>query len=163
LKLTTASYRRPNGKDIHRFFDNKDQQEWGVMPDKEFELKLSDAEMEELLLDRHRRDVVHPNHSKPEKPEQPEQPVEKSVAPGGYPPGGDQQRKPEEHPQQDPKPEEHPQQPADPQAGTPTPKDQGQGTQPHQGAAEEPEKPAFIDRQLQMAVDYLLKELAKGE
>jgi carboxyl-terminal processing protease len=153
LKLTTASYRRPNGKDIHRFFDRKDQQEWGVTPDKGFELKLSDAEMEELLLDRRQRDVVHPNHGKPEKSEQPEEPAEKPVAPRGYPPGGDQE----------PRPEEHPQQPADPQAGTPTPKDQGQGTQPHQGAAGAPEKPAFIDRQLQMAVEYLVKELAKGE
>jgi carboxyl-terminal processing protease len=149
LKLTTASYRRPNGKDIHRFFDNKDQQEWGVTPDKRFELKLSDAEMEELLLDRRRRDVVYPNHNKEEKAEQPEQPAEKPAAPRGYPAGGDQQQ---------PKPEENPQQPADE-----TPKDQGQGAKPQHGATEQPEKPAFIDRQLQMAVDYLVKELAKAE
>ena len=31
LKLTTASYRRPNGQDIHRFFDNKNQQEQDLL------------------------------------------------------------------------------------------------------------------------------------
>jgi len=154
LKLTTASYRRPNGKDIHRFFDNKDQQEWGVTPDKGFELKLSDGGMEELILDRRQRDVVHPNHDQPEKPQQPGQPEENPAAPGGKPAGGDQQK---------PKPEERPPQSADPQAGTPAPKDRQQDAQPHQGAAQGSEKPAFIDRQLQMAVDYVVKELAKAK
>jgi carboxyl-terminal processing protease len=32
LKLTTASYWRPNGKNIHRFPDAKDTEEWGVKP-----------------------------------------------------------------------------------------------------------------------------------
>lgn len=32
LKLTTASYWRPNGKNIHRFPDAKDSDEWGVRP-----------------------------------------------------------------------------------------------------------------------------------
>jgi len=32
LKLTTASYWRPNGKNIHRFPDSKDSDEWGVRP-----------------------------------------------------------------------------------------------------------------------------------
>ena len=45
LKLTTASYRRPNGKNIHRFPDAKDTDEWGVMPDKGFEIKLNDGEL----------------------------------------------------------------------------------------------------------------------
>ena len=40
LKLTTASYRRPNGKNIHRFPDAKETDEWGVMPDAGFEIKL---------------------------------------------------------------------------------------------------------------------------
>src|SRR4029079_991063 len=37
LKLTTASYQRPNGHNIHRFPDAKESDEWGVMPDKNFE------------------------------------------------------------------------------------------------------------------------------
>jgi carboxyl-terminal processing protease len=32
LKLTTASYWRPNGKNIHRFPDSKDTDDWGVRP-----------------------------------------------------------------------------------------------------------------------------------
>ncbi|HEY7426051.1 MAG TPA: S41 family peptidase [Gemmataceae bacterium] len=32
LKLTTASYWRPSGKNIHRFPDSKDSDEWGVRP-----------------------------------------------------------------------------------------------------------------------------------
>jgi carboxyl-terminal processing protease len=32
LKLTTASYWRPSGKNIHRFFDSKETDDWGVRP-----------------------------------------------------------------------------------------------------------------------------------
>jgi carboxyl-terminal processing protease len=32
LKLTTASYWRPSGKNIHRFFDSKEKDDWGVKP-----------------------------------------------------------------------------------------------------------------------------------
>jgi carboxyl-terminal processing protease len=58
LKLTTASYRRPNGKNIHRFPEAKDADEWGVMPDKGFEIKLSNSEMHALVLDRRSRDIL---------------------------------------------------------------------------------------------------------
>ena len=58
LKLTTASYRRPNGKNIHRFPDAKETDEWGVMPDAGFEIKLSDSEMYALMLDRRARDIL---------------------------------------------------------------------------------------------------------
>src|SRR5207245_5737911 len=36
LKLTTASYQRPSGKNIHRFPDSKETDEWGVKPDEGF-------------------------------------------------------------------------------------------------------------------------------
>ncbi len=58
LKLTTASYQRPNGHNIHRFPDAKESDEWGVMPNPGYEVKLSDAEMAEVLLDRRDRDIV---------------------------------------------------------------------------------------------------------
>ncbi len=58
LKLTTAAYRRPNGKNIHRFPDAKDADEWGVMPDKGFEIKLGDGEMLAVIQDRRTRDIV---------------------------------------------------------------------------------------------------------
>ena len=40
LKLTTASYWRPSGKNIHRFPDAKDTDEWGVKPDEGFEVPI---------------------------------------------------------------------------------------------------------------------------
>lgn len=58
LKLTTASYRRPNGKNIHRFPNAKETDEWGVMPDASFDLRLSDAEMLALVQDRRTRDIL---------------------------------------------------------------------------------------------------------
>ena len=63
LKLTTAAYHRPSGKNIHRFNDAKDADEWGVMPDEGFRVKLDDAEMLRLIHDRRRRDIVRPNHA----------------------------------------------------------------------------------------------------
>jgi carboxyl-terminal processing protease len=64
LKLTTASYRRPNGKNIHRFPDAKATDQWGVTPDKGFEFDLSDGELLSLMLDRRRRDIVQPPPAK---------------------------------------------------------------------------------------------------
>ncbi|MHC4176290.1 MAG: S41 family peptidase [Planctomycetota bacterium] len=149
LKLTTASYRRPSGKDIHRFHGAKeDQQEWGVAPDKGFDLRLSDAEMEGLILDRRRRDVVRP---KPDEAEEAEEKAEEPDQPEGKP------AEEADDGQQQPKPEEDPQHPADE-----TSEDDDQATQSDDTATEEPEEPAFVDRQLQMAVDYLTERLARA-
>lgn len=59
LKLTTQSYRRPSGKNIHRFPDSKDSDEWGVSPTAGYEVKLTDEERYQFLLARRKRDVVH--------------------------------------------------------------------------------------------------------
>jgi carboxyl-terminal processing protease len=58
LKLTTASYCRPSGHNIHRFPDMKDSDEWGVRPDEGFEVKLSDEEKLKYVEYRRKRDVV---------------------------------------------------------------------------------------------------------
>jgi carboxyl-terminal processing protease len=58
LKLTTSTYLRPNGKNIHRFPNAKDSDEWGVMPDKGFEFKLNPGEVLALFQDRRMRDVL---------------------------------------------------------------------------------------------------------
>jgi carboxyl-terminal processing protease len=68
LKLTTASYRRPNGKNIHRFPNAKETDEWGVMPDASFDLKLSDSEMLALVQDRRARDVLQTPAANEAKP-----------------------------------------------------------------------------------------------
>jgi carboxyl-terminal processing protease len=58
LKLTTASYWRPSGKNIHRFPDAKDTDEWGVKPDSGYEVKLTDEERLGYYKYRRQRDVV---------------------------------------------------------------------------------------------------------
>lgn len=78
LKLTTASYLRPNGKNIHRFSDADEDDEWGVAPDDGYELKLTDEEMLALVHERHRRDVLRPKATEPAEagPDEPPQPDE---------------------------------------------------------------------------------------
>ncbi|MSU76734.1 MAG: S41 family peptidase [Gemmataceae bacterium] len=58
LKLTTASYWRPSGRNIHRFPDSKDTDEWGVKPSKGYEVKLTDEERLEYFKWRRDRDIV---------------------------------------------------------------------------------------------------------
>ncbi len=47
LKLTTAAYRRPSGKKIHRFPDDDEDDQWGVTPNDGFALKVTPAEMKD--------------------------------------------------------------------------------------------------------------------
>jgi carboxyl-terminal processing protease len=58
LKLTTASYWRPSGKNIHRFPDSKDTDEWGVRPNDGFEVKLPLEEQRDYFRYRRDRDIV---------------------------------------------------------------------------------------------------------
>jgi carboxyl-terminal processing protease len=58
LKLTTASYRRPNGENIHRSSDAKPSDAWGVKPDEGFEVTLSGAQMRSLAQARRVRDSL---------------------------------------------------------------------------------------------------------
>ncbi|MBC7856825.1 MAG: S41 family peptidase [Pirellulaceae bacterium] len=65
MKLTTAGYKRPSGQNIHREEGAKETDEWGVKPNEGFELKLTDAEVEEYFVDRKARDVIA---AKPKEP-----------------------------------------------------------------------------------------------
>ena len=130
LKLTTASYQRPSGKNIHRFPEAKETDEWGVLPDAGYDLKLNDAEQDELVIYRHKRDILEINHH----------PVNAAEA-GKV---ADENSTPAPT---DSKP------PADPPADRP---EDGEAAKP---AAQ---KAAFVDRQLQKAIDYLTGEMAKA-
>ena len=84
LKLTTASYQRPNGKNIHRFPDAKDTDEWGVVPDDGYLVQLSDSEMLDLVKYRRDRDILHaPAEATPEAAPAPAAP-EAAPAEGGF-------------------------------------------------------------------------------
>lgn len=58
LKLTTAGYLRPSGKNIHRFPGASQDDEWGVKPDDGFEVRLNRAEREWLTTRWQQRDIV---------------------------------------------------------------------------------------------------------
>ncbi len=62
LKLTTATYWRPSGHNIHRARNANEADQWGVKPNAGFEVHLSDDEVRDLFNDRRRRDVVHGMH-----------------------------------------------------------------------------------------------------
>ena len=58
LKLTTAGYQRPSGKNIHRFYESKVEDEWGVKPDEGYEVEY-DAQATKAYLDyRRQRDII---------------------------------------------------------------------------------------------------------
>ncbi|QDT89796.1 S41 family peptidase [Gimesia algae] len=61
LKLTTASYHRPSGKNIHRFPGAKDTDVWGVTPDDKYRLRLTDEELEAFGEYRRIRDILDHN------------------------------------------------------------------------------------------------------
>jgi carboxyl-terminal processing protease len=58
LKLTTAEYRRPSGKGIHRADDASEDDEWGVKPNEGLEIKLTDIEAMQLDRFRRNRDLL---------------------------------------------------------------------------------------------------------
>ncbi len=58
LKLTTASYHRPSGKNIHRFPDSKETDEWGVSPNEGYKIEFSLDELRKFQEDRLQRDIV---------------------------------------------------------------------------------------------------------
>jgi carboxyl-terminal processing protease len=77
LKLTTASYWRPSGKNIHRFPDSTDKDEWGVKPDADYEVLLTEKERAEYQMWRSDRDIVRAG--KEPKPEDKNKPYTDKV------------------------------------------------------------------------------------
>ena len=58
LKLTTASYWRPNGQNIHRGKDAREEDDWGVRPSPGLEVVLTDEQYRALYEQRSARDVL---------------------------------------------------------------------------------------------------------
>ena len=75
LKLTTATYFRPNGKNIHRAireYQEEDPEEWGVKPSDGLRVSLTDEQLVAVFQARRNRDVVRNRTAAPssELPEQ---------------------------------------------------------------------------------------------
>ncbi len=49
LKLTTARYYRPNGRNIHRLKDAKEEDDWGVSPNEGNKIELDDEAYGKLI------------------------------------------------------------------------------------------------------------------
>lgn len=58
LKLTTASYQRPSGENIHRFYGANKNDDWGVKPDEDYEVEFTSKEMTAYLNYRRERDII---------------------------------------------------------------------------------------------------------
>ena len=58
LKLTTDTYWRPSEKNMHRYPDSKDTDDWGVKPSEGLEIKMDDAERLAYLKARRAKDIV---------------------------------------------------------------------------------------------------------
>jgi carboxyl-terminal processing protease len=79
LKLTTASYWRPSGKNIHRFPDSKESDEWGVKPNEGFDVSMKDDERIDYMLWRSDRDIVRHNTKKDEAPKEQPKPEKEKI------------------------------------------------------------------------------------
>ena len=170
LKLTTASYHRPNGKNIHRFPDAKESDEWGVMPDDGFEVKLNGCQTGRLIEHRRQRDILVGKHAKAAA-------AAKAQAAGDAKPTPEPDRKPAKPGAAQPEPakpeptsptprpaEPKPDEPAKPTDAEKPTKDRPKSGRPKppRRAAKDSEAP-FVDVQLQKAVDYLTQELARAQ
>jgi len=184
LKLTTAGYHRPSGKNIHKFPGAKDDDQWGVLPDKGYLLKLADEELSQLMAYRRERDIVLPHdksadsqakaEDQPNKDDQPEDAAGNKPddtqspsedRPADEKPDDKQSKREKEVPSAAPPAEKPVEKPKDdkpesePKSEPPTGKPSA-GTEQKDQA--DPPAP-FVDRQLQKAVDYLTTELAKAK
>jgi carboxyl-terminal processing protease len=180
LKLTTAGYHRPSGKNIHRYPDAKESDEWGVMPNDGYELKMNGAQMARLIEYRRRRDILRGKHEKAlasaDKPADESTPAEEKPPADDKPPVDAATPADAEKPADEAKPEAKPdpatdgEKPADAPA---EPSTEPAETKPVETPADHPpvaegeankgtELSSFVDAQLQKAVDYLSAEMAKA-
>lgn len=174
LKLTTASYWRPNGKNIHRFPDAKEEDDWGVRPDKSYEVALTPDEVREMVEQRRERDIVQP-HEVQDQPER-TKPNTVAVQPAATDPSVKDEPKtnvPADPPKDEKPVVTKPQSKADSPEAKPAPPMEAQepptekapaAMAPTEKAKEAPPaaKTPYVDKQFQRALEYLNVELAKA-
>jgi len=69
LKLTTDTYWRPSGMNMHRYPDAKETDDWGVKPSSGLEIVMKDDERLEYLRYKRNKDIIRKD--KPKEPEKP--------------------------------------------------------------------------------------------
>lgn len=134
LKLTTASYWRPNGKNIHRRKDAPPNEDWGVQPNPDFEVKLTLEEWDKVSRARRERDLGHALKPSAPSPAPNDQEGQPDIPPNGNSNGSNTPSSP----------------PAKP--GTDT-----DGTQPASGDLQDVDDP-----QLRKAIEYLEQQLGSA-
>ena len=142
LKLTTASYQRPSGKNIHRFYGASRDDDWGVYPDDGFLVDWDAKQTRGYLEYRRNRDIVlgridgSDDETSAADAEQESEPAESTVPDTS----SEQTKEPGDEQGADDKPSD----PADEEV-----------------ADSDATDGEFVDGQLQMALDYLRKQLAE--
>ena len=56
--MTTASFWRPNGRNLNRLATSKDEDDWGVRPDPGFDIKISAKELNDLSDFQREQDII---------------------------------------------------------------------------------------------------------
>ncbi|MFM7074106.1 MAG: S41 family peptidase [Planctomycetota bacterium] len=159
LKLTTAGYQRPNGRNINRFEGATEEDEWGVSPNDGYAIRLPDEELRQLIETRRERDILKrpvaakPDDKKPgdEKPDnnKPDDKKQEDKEPEGKKPGD---TKPDAPSSGTPKPDVPKPDAPKPDVAQPAGRSEPEGA-PHEAALKG-------DRQLSKAFDYLLGKLS---
>lgn len=161
LKLTTAGYQRPSGKNIDRKPGAKDSDAWGVMPDAGFEIKLNDDELISLQMDRRERDLILPKKASQTVVVPAKQTPPAALA-SGQTPDKPAAAKPEKPAAKTAK-NASAKPPASHSAGTKVgPKASSQASSASSSKSAE-SSPPVVDRQLQKAIEYLTTEMARSK
>src|SRR6478752_2073264 len=58
IRLTVGSYHRPSGKEIHKWKDAKESDDWGVQPDPGLDVLMTNHQNELVILARRKRDLI---------------------------------------------------------------------------------------------------------
>ncbi|MCI0638356.1 MAG: S41 family peptidase [Gemmataceae bacterium] len=67
LKLTTATFWRPSGRNLNRIASSKEEDDWGVIPNEGYTLKLNAKELNDLQEFQREHEIIHgPGHRKSE-------------------------------------------------------------------------------------------------
>jgi carboxyl-terminal processing protease len=59
LKLPVAAYYRPNGKNMNRYPNAKESDDWGIRPDPGYEVVMTDEDLKQYENYRNQRDVLN--------------------------------------------------------------------------------------------------------